>query len=377
MDVTVFHKLLTSAIQKGASDIHLQVGYPPLLRVNGELLEVKYHPLTPDETTAIAEEVLSNTYRQQNLADISEMDVSYGIEGQGRFRVNLFRQRGSFSVVLRVIPITIKNFKELNLPPVLEQVANLRRGLVLVAGATGNGKSTTLAAIIEHINESRRAHILTIEDPIEFLFKHKMSVISQRELGSDTPSYSKALHSSLRQDPDVIMIGEMRDPETVEIALKSAETGHLVLSTLHTTDAVKTIARLIGFYPPDQEATDPQPPRRQPHGHHLPPPPPHEGPARPRPRGGGPPRHPDHPGVHPGPRQDGGHPPAHGEGGRDVRHADLRPAPPRPREGRQGGHGVGQAGLHRPGGPRARPHDGRVRADWELGIANCELRIGR
>ena len=255
MDVTVFHKLLTSAIQKGASDIHLQVGYPPLLRVNGELLEVKYHPLTPDETTAIAEEVLSNTYRQQNLAELSEMDVSYGIEGQGRFRVNLFRQRGSFSVVLRVIPISIKSFKELNLPPVLEQVANLRRGLVLVAGATGNGKSTTLAAIIEHINESRRAHILTIEDPIEFLFKHKMSVISQRELGSDTPSYSRALHSSLRQDPDVIMIGEMRDLDTVEIALKSAETGHMVLSTLHTTDAVKTIARLIGFYPPDQEAT--------------------------------------------------------------------------------------------------------------------------
>ena len=183
------------------------------------------------------------------------MDVSYGIEGQGRFRVNLFRQRGSFSVVLRVIPISIKNFKELNLPPVMEQVANLRRGLVLVAGATGNGKSTTLAAIIEHINESRRAHILTIEDPIEFLFKHKMSVISQRELGSDTPSYSKALHSSLRQDPDVIMIGEMRDLDTVEIALKSAETGHMVLSTLHTTDAVKTVARLISFYPPDQEAT--------------------------------------------------------------------------------------------------------------------------
>ncbi len=255
MDVTVFHKLLTSAIQKGASDIHLQVGYPPLMRVNGELLEVKYHPLTPEETLGVAEEILSNTYRREKLADLSELDVSYGLEGQGRFRVNLFRQRGSISVVLRVIPISIKTFKELSLPPVLDQITNLRRGLVLVVGATGNGKSTTLAAMIEHINETRRAHILTIEDPIEFLFKHKMSVISQRELGSDTPSFGKALHAALRQDPDVIMIGEMRDAETVEIALKSAETGHLVLSSLHTTDAVKTIARLIGFCTPDQEAT--------------------------------------------------------------------------------------------------------------------------
>ncbi len=255
MDVQIFHKLLTSAIQKGASDIHLQVGYPPLMRVNGELLEVKYHPLNPDETHAIAEEILSSTYRREKLADLSEVDVSYGLEGQGRFRVNLFRQRGSLSVVLRVIPISIKSFKELNLPPVMEHISNLRRGLVLVVGATGNGKSTSLASIIEHINESRRAHILTIEDPIEFLFKHKMSVISQRELGSDTPSFGQALHASLRQDPDVIMIGEMRDAETVEIALKSAETGHLVLSSLHTTDAVKTIARLIGFYSPDQEAT--------------------------------------------------------------------------------------------------------------------------
>ena len=154
------------------------------------------------------------------------MDVSYGLEGQGRFRVNLFRQRGSISIVMRAIPISIKTFKELSLPPVLDQITNLRRGLVLVTGATGNGKSTTLAAMIEHINATRRAHILTIEDPIEFIFKHKLSVISQRELGSDTPSFGKALHAALRQDPDVIMIGEMRDAETAEIALKSAETGH-------------------------------------------------------------------------------------------------------------------------------------------------------
>jgi twitching motility protein PilT len=253
MDLAVFHKLLISAIQKGASDVHLQVGYPPLMRVNGELLEVKYHPLEPEETEAVANEILSHTFRQGKLEELSERDLSYGLEGHGRFRVNLFRQRGTLSIVLRVIPIAIKGFNELNLPPVMEQVANLRRGLVLVVGATGNGKSTTLASIVEHINQSRRSHILTIEDPIEFLFRHKMSVISQRELGSDTPSFGKALQAALRQDPDVILIGEMRDAETVEIALKAAETGHLVLSTLHTTDAVKTIARLIGFYPPEQE----------------------------------------------------------------------------------------------------------------------------
>lgn len=255
MDVSIFHKLLISAIQKGASDVHLQVGYPPLMRVNGELLEVKYHPLTPEETREIAEEILSHTFRQEKLDTLSELDVSYGIEGQGRFRVNLFRQRGSLSIVLRVIPITIRSFAELQLPPVLEQIASLRRGLILVVGATGNGKSTTLASIVEHMNQTRRCHILTIEDPIEFLFRHKMSVISQRELGSDTPSFGKALQAALRQDPDVILIGEMRDAETVEIALKAAETGHLVLSSLHTTDAVKTIARLIGFCPPEQEAT--------------------------------------------------------------------------------------------------------------------------
>jgi len=255
MDVTIFHKLLVSAIQKNASDIHLQVGYPPLLRVNGELLEVKYHPLEPEETEAVAREILSHTFFGDKIGNISELDVSYGLEGQGRFRVNIFRQRGTLSIVLRVIPATILSFAELNLPPVLEQIANLRRGLVLVSGATGNGKSTTLAAMIEYINQTRRAHVVTIEDPIEFLFRHKLSVISQRELGSDTPSYAKALQSVLRQDPDVILIGEMRDRETAETALKAAETGHLVLASLHTTDSVKTINRMVGFFPPEQEAS--------------------------------------------------------------------------------------------------------------------------
>jgi twitching motility protein PilT len=255
MDSTVFQKLLMSAIQKGASDVHLQTGHPPMLRINGELLEVKYHSLDPSETQAIAEEIIAHTYQKPDVATLSELDVSYGIEGQGRFRANIFRQRGSLGIVLRVIPITIQSFAELHLPPVLEQIANLRRGLVIVSGATGNGKSTTLAAMVEFINQTRRGHVVTIEDPIEFLFRHKMSIVSQRELGSDTPSYASALQAVLRQDPDVILIGEMRELETVEIALKAAETGHLVLASLHTTDSVKSISRLIGMFPPDQEAS--------------------------------------------------------------------------------------------------------------------------
>lgn len=255
MDVAVFHKLLISAVQKNASDIHLMVGHPPVLRVNGELLEVKYHPLEPEETEAIAEEILSHTYQKLKLDEISELDVSYSVEGQGRFRVNLFRQQGYLSLALRVIPVTILSFAELNLPPVMEQIAHLRRGLVLVAGATGNGKSTTLAALLEHVNQNRRAHIITVEDPVEFLFHRKLSIITQREVGSDTPTFAKALQAAMRQDPDVILIGEMRDAETVETAIKAAETGHLVLASLHTTDAVKTMSRLIGYYPPEQEGS--------------------------------------------------------------------------------------------------------------------------
>ncbi len=253
MDVSIFHKLLVSAVQKGASDVHLQAGHAPLLRINGELMEVKYHPLSPEETASIAEEVLSHTYRRDQAATLTELDVSYGIEGQARFRVNIYRQRGTFAIILRVIPVVVKSLAELNLPPVIEQISNLRRGLVLVAGATGNGKSTTLAAMVELINQTRRAHILTIEDPIEFLFKNKMSAVSQREVGCDTPGFGQALKAALRQDPDVIMIGEMRDAETIEIAMKAAETGHLVLSSVHTLDSVSTIARLLGYYPGDEE----------------------------------------------------------------------------------------------------------------------------
>jgi twitching motility protein PilT len=253
MDVDLLHKLLVSAVQKGASDIHLQVGYAPLMRLNGELLEVKYRALQPADTRKIVEEILKQSYANQDLDRLSELDISYSVEGHGRFRVNIFRQRGSFGVVLRVIPITIPPFSELHLPSVIEQISNLRRGLVLVVGATGMGKSTTLAAMVEFINNNRRAHIVTVEDPIEFLFKHKRSVISQREVGTDTPTHTVAAVAAMRQDPDVIFIGEMREAETVDVALKAAETGHLVLTSMHTTNAINSIARLLGFFSPDQE----------------------------------------------------------------------------------------------------------------------------
>jgi len=254
MDQGFFQKLLLSAVQKSASDIHIQVGSQPLFRINGELMEVRYHPLNASETQAIVKEILAQSFHQNSMDTLTELDTSYTLEGHARFRANIFRQKGSFGVVLRVIPIRIRTFQELGLPPVLENIAGLRRGLVLVVGATGNGKSTTLASIIEHINNNRRSHIVTIEDPIEFLFRNNKSVISQREVGTDTNSFAKAIVAAMRQDPDVIFIGEMRDAETVDVAIKAAETGHLVLSSLHTTDSANAIARLIGFYQSDQEA---------------------------------------------------------------------------------------------------------------------------
>lgn len=253
MDKETFQKLLSTALQKGASDVHLQAGAQPLLRMNGELYDLKYRMLTPEDTHHIVAEILSQSVFSRDINDISDLDISYGIEGQGRFRANIFRQRGAFGIVLRVIPIAIRSFAELNLPPVLSKIANLRRGLVLVVGSTGNGKSTTLASIVECINNSRRAHIVTVEDPIEFLFKNKKAVICQREVGNDTTSFTKATIAAMRQDPDVIYIGEMREVETVDVALKAAETGHLVISSLHTMDCVNAVNRLVGFYPSAQE----------------------------------------------------------------------------------------------------------------------------
>ena len=254
MDTATFHKLLIMAVQKGASDIHLQADAMPLLRINGELLEMKYHLLTPAETRMVAQEILSQTIQQNALETLSELDVSYSLEGYGRFRANIFRQKGSFGIVLRVIPITIKSFGELNLPPVLAKISDVRRGLVLVVGATGNGKSTTLASMVEHINSTRRVHIITIEDPIEFLFKNNKSLVCQREIGVDTPTFARATVAAMRQDPNVLFIGEIREAETVDVALKAAETGHLVLTSLHTSDCVSSLARLIGFFPPNQDA---------------------------------------------------------------------------------------------------------------------------
>lgn len=253
MDKAIFDKLLITGLQKGVSDIHLQVGSFPLFRLNGELLEVKFHELAPAETEALVELILVEGGSKLKPENVQEMDISYSIKDAGRFRVNIFKQRGTFGLVLRIIPIEIRDIKTLNLPPVLDLVCNLRRGLVLVTGATGNGKSTTVAAMVNHINKTRRCHIVTIEDPIEFLFKHEKSVVTQREVGNDTASFTDAIRAAMRQDPDVIVVGELRDRETVDICLKAAETGHLVISTVHTTDVIKTMDRLLSFYPQDAE----------------------------------------------------------------------------------------------------------------------------
>lgn len=253
MSSSLLDKILRLAVKESASDVHFQVGYPPFLRIFGNLIEVKVPTLTPQDTMELANEVLAG-YNLTIDREFNEYDTSYGIQGLARFRVNIFKQRGSLGLVMRVIPMNIRAFEELNLPPVLQQIAHLRRGLVLVTGATGMGKSTTIAAIIEEINRTRKAHVLTIEDPIEFTFKNGKSVITQREVLSDVKDYASGLKAALRQDPDVIMLGELRDIESVDICLKAAETGHLVLSTLHTVDVQKTIGRLIGLFPTAEQA---------------------------------------------------------------------------------------------------------------------------
>ncbi|HEY6327827.1 MAG TPA: PilT/PilU family type 4a pilus ATPase [Blastocatellia bacterium] len=246
------NQLLTVATQNHASDVHLHVGEHPLFRINGLLTQVKYHPILAQEMNEIVAHLAGDS-RIESFKDREEFDISYDVLGVGRYRANVFRQRACYAVVLRVVPLQIKTFGELHLPPVMEKISNLRRGLVLATGATGNGKSTTVAAIIDHINRNRKNHIVTIEDPVEFVFLNKSSVISQREVGSDTASFNAGLHSAMRQDPDVIFIGEVRDKETVEIALKAAETGHLVISTIHTPDAQGTVARLISLFSSDEQ----------------------------------------------------------------------------------------------------------------------------
>jgi len=252
MDREKLYRLLRLGLEKGASDIHFQAGNLPLYRFNGNLVELRFKVLTPEDTEAIARMLLEGDPHQQDL-DFNEYDLAYDLEGEGRFRVNISRQRRCFNIVLRVIPLQIKSFEELNLPGVLRDIAMLRRGYVLVTGATGMGKSTTLAAMIQEVNRVRKCKIVTVEDPIEFVFSHDKSIITQREIGTDTDSFPHALRAALRQDPDVIMVGEMRDLETVDTSLKAAETGHLVFSTIHTSDVASTINRLVSFFPPDEQ----------------------------------------------------------------------------------------------------------------------------
>jgi twitching motility protein PilT len=241
-------------VTKGGSDLHLTAGSSPLVRLHGGLTPIPGTPeLTADDTQEVLDSFLSDPEKKQEFKQDNEVDFSFELDGVARFRVNAYRQRGSVSMVLRAIPFTIKTIGELDLPPVVEKLASEERGLILVTGATGSGKSTTLASIIDHINSSAAKHIVTIEDPIEFLYSNKKSIVSQREVGVDTASFGRALRRVLRQDPDVILIGEIRDQETMETALSAAETGHLVLSTLHTLNASETISRVISFFPPHMQ----------------------------------------------------------------------------------------------------------------------------
>src|SRR5437868_9036592 len=245
--------LLRVACSHNASDVHLKVGAFPVMRIGGELHPIADAPrMKPEDTLDMAFPMMSNR-QNQRFKEVSEVDIGYGVSGLGRFRANIFQQRGTVSIVLRVIPDHTKSVTQRGLPPVIEKIAEERRGLILVTGATGSGKSTTLAAMIDCINSSRSGHIVTIEDPIEFLHRDKQSFVTQREVDVDTRSFAEALRGALRQDPDVILVGEMRDHETIETALTAAETGHLVLSTLHTLDATETITRIVSSFPSHQQ----------------------------------------------------------------------------------------------------------------------------
>src|SRR3982074_308583 len=245
--------LLVTAISHFASDLHLKVGSFPVMRIGGELHPIVEAPkLLPEDTLDMAFSMMSNRQKQK-LKEVSEVDIAYSVSGLGRFRANIFQQRGSVSIVLRVIPDQSRSTAALGLPPAIDRITDERRGLILVTGATGSGKSTTLAAMIDRINARRSGHIVTIEDPIEFLHRDKLSFVTQREVDVDTRSFAEALRGALRQDPDVILVGEMRDLETIETALTAAETGHLVLSTLHTLDATETITRIVSSFPSHQQ----------------------------------------------------------------------------------------------------------------------------
>ena len=252
MALIEINDVLRAAVKVGASDIHLKVGSPPVFRVDGELVFIKEAPLVSlDDMTRIASSMM-NLWQRERFEKYNEVDLAYSISGLSRFRVNIYQQRGTLAIALRPIKYDNMGFHELNLPPVLDKISQEERGLTIITGTTGSGKSTTLAAIIDYVNATRTKHIITIEDPLEYTHRDKKSFISQREIGIDTFSFSNALRAALREDPDVILVGEMRDLETMEIAMAAAETGHLVLTTLHTLDAQETINRILAVFPPHQ-----------------------------------------------------------------------------------------------------------------------------
>jgi twitching motility protein PilT len=246
-------KIIKAAVERGASDLHIKAGDVFRARIDGKLVPLTKQALTPDQTRAIALRLIPHEDDRAKIDRITDYDCSYGVPGVGRFRVNIMRQRSSFMIVLRVIPFEIPTFEQLRLPKVLDRVADAERGMVLVTGVTGSGKSSTMAAMVQHINRIESKHIVTLENPIEFLHRDMKSSVTQREIGVDTDSFKAGLRAALRQDPDVIMIGEMRDAETIDTAMKAAETGHLLVSTLHTADAQMTVNRVIAMFPPEEQ----------------------------------------------------------------------------------------------------------------------------
>ena len=247
-----FLQLAEETVKRKASDLHITVGAPPILRINGKMQRMELPILKPDDTAALVKQVL-NEKQLKILNKEGDLDISFSSPGLSRFRVNIFKQRGSYGMALRTVALKIPTMEELGLPPIVKDLVKKSRGLILVTGPTGSGKSTTLATMIDQINKERNCHILTLEDPIEYLHKHNKSIVNQREIGHDSLNFSNALRASLRQDPDVILVGEMRDLETISTVLTAAETGHLVLSTLHTLGAAKTIDRIIDVFPPYQQ----------------------------------------------------------------------------------------------------------------------------
>jgi twitching motility protein PilT len=250
--VANLHQLLKAMVDRGASDLHITTGSPPQLRIDGELVPLKMNPLTPVETKQLCYSILTDAQKHK-FEEENELDLSFGVKGLSRFRSNIFMQRGAVAGAFRTIPFKILTFNELGLPPIVAELTKKPRGLLLVTGPTGSGKSTTLASIIDKINTDRHEHIMTIEDPIEYLHPHKNCLVNQREIGADTKSFKLALKYILRQDPDVVLVGEMRDLETIESALVIAETGHVAYATLHTNSAVQTINRVLDVFPPYQQ----------------------------------------------------------------------------------------------------------------------------